>query len=146
VFVTNSGDASPDLGTSCLTILEAVKKCWLFKWEVSTGSAPLNDATFTSLSYEGIDYPITATTYSASPNTLGNAINALNNPSFTATCYFQQGLQNFLVVEIPETSSLAVPELKISNPTGFPDTLNLFIKGEEKVDCCTGMDDITPIV
>jgi hypothetical protein len=142
VLVDGDGQATSTCGT-LPTPSQYV--CWKFRWEVSTGSAPLDDAIFDSLIVGDNIYPVplTYSNYSAaftgpfSGYSLEKWITT--DPILTGVvlygCSATNGINRLLKIKIPP--GIAAPQLKVKNPTGLGDYTTLYLVAESDSDCST---------
>ncbi len=147
-FVTNTGDAVPD--TSCLVIGEANFNCYLFSWEIGLADeVPLDDAFFSRV-YLGTNewainslYTNIETFNNVSARDMFTAINNLNTPLVTVSCYLDSDINSYIFVKVIGTD---IPKIQITNPTG-EGTDYMYIYGvlQESCDCPDGFNTEIPV-
>lgn len=145
--ITVDGDAQISSST-CNNLPEVTGyKCWQFFWEADSGSAPLDDAKFESLTVGTNVYnvPDSSSDYDnehpASVVLDGTELKLgywiINEPALVGlvkfACDRADGLERVLKIEIPE--GLAAPELAIRNVTGSSSTTYLYLRATEPPSC-----------
>jgi hypothetical protein len=139
-------DGDGQVSSTCDNLPDPVDyQCWVFTWEVSTGNAPLDDATFDSLIIGDNTYTVPSlySDYNADFSGIHWGGNALPDwlqadPTLAGIvvygCSTESGVNRMMKIKVPP--GIGTPILKVKNPTGLG-TDYMYIYAVEDSDCDT---------